>query len=184
MWLRQYWSRHQPAQPYLFASRSGKLPTLGTIRKTLAKAAILTGKKFSTKAFCSVSVLALDVSHRASVRTGRSSIRFHVTECFPEVFVGDHSFERHLPWERGRLGRAARLRLDSCPVRQARTPRSLDTRGRLPSSLRDWGTVSRAFRYCAAIRLLSSLHHFVLSFSAVTECSSRSEAERSPWVRH
>ncbi len=38
-WLRRYWSSQQPAAPYLFASRSGKLPTLSTVRKALQKAA-------------------------------------------------------------------------------------------------------------------------------------------------
>ncbi len=38
-WLRQYWIRHQPARPYLFASRSGQLPCLRAFRQALAKAA-------------------------------------------------------------------------------------------------------------------------------------------------
>src|SRR5690606_34990162 len=86
--------------------------------------------------------------------------------------VGGHSFERHLPWEHGRSGRAARLRLASCPAPQSLAPCPLDIRGRLPSSrLRDWDSVSRAFRYYAAIRLLSSLHRFFLSSSAITNHS-------------
>lgn len=39
-WLRQYWARERPPQPYLFASRkTGKKPTAGTVRKALALAA-------------------------------------------------------------------------------------------------------------------------------------------------
>jgi site-specific recombinase XerD len=39
-WLRQYWVKEKPPQPYLFASsRTGKLPTTTTVRKALAKAA-------------------------------------------------------------------------------------------------------------------------------------------------
>src|SRR5690606_31434120 len=124
------------------------------------------------KAFRPTPILALDVAHRASVGSGRSSVGFHSTESFPEVLVGGHSFERHLPWEHGRSGRAARLRLASCPAPQSLAPCPLDIRGRLPSSrLRDWDSVSRAFRYYAAIRLLSSLHRFVLSSSAITNHS-------------
>ena len=37
--LREYWWRERPPQPYLFASRAGKLPTYGTVRKALALAA-------------------------------------------------------------------------------------------------------------------------------------------------
>lgn len=38
-WLRQYWARHQPPQPYLFASKAGKLPQASTIRDAFAEAA-------------------------------------------------------------------------------------------------------------------------------------------------
>jgi len=38
-WLRQYWRRCQPMAPYLFASKTGGLPTNSTIRKAIAKAA-------------------------------------------------------------------------------------------------------------------------------------------------
>lgn len=38
-WLRQYWARHQPPEPYLFASKSGKLPQANTVREAFAKAA-------------------------------------------------------------------------------------------------------------------------------------------------
>lgn len=38
-WLRQYWLRCQPPQPYLFTSRVNKLPCPDAIRKALAKAA-------------------------------------------------------------------------------------------------------------------------------------------------
>jgi integrase/recombinase XerD len=39
-WLRQYWARERPPQPYLFASRkTGKPPTADTIRAALADAA-------------------------------------------------------------------------------------------------------------------------------------------------
>ena len=39
-WLRQYWQRARPPQPYLFACRTtGKLPQRTTIRKALAAAA-------------------------------------------------------------------------------------------------------------------------------------------------
>lgn len=38
-WLRQYWARERPPAPYLFASKTGKLPRAGTIRKALARAA-------------------------------------------------------------------------------------------------------------------------------------------------
>src|SRR5690606_24284540 len=38
-WLRQYWARTQPAPPYVFASRSGELVSLGALRSALAKAA-------------------------------------------------------------------------------------------------------------------------------------------------
>ena len=38
-WLRQYWAREHPPQPYLFASRkTGKPPHQGTMRKALAAA--------------------------------------------------------------------------------------------------------------------------------------------------
>jgi site-specific recombinase XerD len=38
-WLRDYWARHRPPQPYLFASRStGKPPHKATIREVLALA--------------------------------------------------------------------------------------------------------------------------------------------------
>jgi site-specific recombinase XerD len=38
-WLRQYWARERPPEPYLFASRkTGKPPTAETIRKALALA--------------------------------------------------------------------------------------------------------------------------------------------------
>ena len=47
-----------------------------------------------------------------------------------------------------------------------------------------WSRLSTAFRYYATIRLLSSHHHFVLSFSVVTARGCpRAEAERSPRVR-
>ncbi len=39
LWLRQYWSRHQPAPPYVFASKRGQLPCTPSIRTALAKAA-------------------------------------------------------------------------------------------------------------------------------------------------
>jgi site-specific recombinase XerD len=39
-WLRQYWARVRPPQPYLFASqKTGKLPQRATVRKALARAA-------------------------------------------------------------------------------------------------------------------------------------------------
>jgi integrase/recombinase XerD len=39
-WLRQYWARERPPQPYLFASRkTGKLPRRETVRRALALAA-------------------------------------------------------------------------------------------------------------------------------------------------
>jgi site-specific recombinase XerD len=39
-WLRQYWARERPPQPYLFASRkTGKPPQADTIRAALADAA-------------------------------------------------------------------------------------------------------------------------------------------------
>jgi len=38
-WLRQYWARERPPLPYLFASKTGKLPRAETIRKALARAA-------------------------------------------------------------------------------------------------------------------------------------------------
>ena len=39
-WLRQYWRRERPPQPYLFASRqTGKPPRAETIRKAIAVAA-------------------------------------------------------------------------------------------------------------------------------------------------
>jgi site-specific recombinase XerD len=38
-WLKDYWRREQPAAPYLFASRSGQLPHVATIRDALRKAA-------------------------------------------------------------------------------------------------------------------------------------------------
>ncbi len=38
-WLRQYWMRHQPPGPYLFASRAGQLPRARTIRQAVVKAA-------------------------------------------------------------------------------------------------------------------------------------------------
>lgn len=38
-WLRDYWRREQPAAPYLFASRSGQLPHVSTIRGAVSKAA-------------------------------------------------------------------------------------------------------------------------------------------------
>jgi integrase/recombinase XerD len=39
-WLRRYWARERPREPYLFASRkTGKLPVAETIRKALARAA-------------------------------------------------------------------------------------------------------------------------------------------------
>src|SRR5690606_16710906 len=87
----------------------------------------------------------------------------------PEVLIRDHTLQSHVPCGHGRSKRVARLRLVSCPARRSCTPCPLDIRGRLPSSLRDSGTVSRAFRYYAAIRLLSSCHHFVLSSSAATK---------------
>ena len=39
LWLRDYWTRCQPAPPHLFASSTGKLPTTRTIRKALTAAA-------------------------------------------------------------------------------------------------------------------------------------------------
>jgi hypothetical protein len=144
---------------------------------------VSTGEKLTPQALCSVSILTLDVLHRTPIWAGRTSVRLHSTECFSEVVIRDHTFEGHVPWGCSCTRRATRLRLGSCPARQSRAPHPLDIRGRLPSSLSDWGTVSRTFRYYAAIRLLSSLHHFVLSFSAITKCISPSEAERSPWVR-
>src|SRR5690606_32569357 len=39
LWLRGYWSRHQPAVPYLFATKTGRLPHPDTIRGALFKAA-------------------------------------------------------------------------------------------------------------------------------------------------
>jgi site-specific recombinase XerD len=39
-WLREYWARHRPPMPYLFASRkTGKPPTAETVRAALAHAA-------------------------------------------------------------------------------------------------------------------------------------------------
>jgi site-specific recombinase XerD len=38
-WLRDYWRRERPPQPWLFASRIGKPPSAKTVRKALAKAA-------------------------------------------------------------------------------------------------------------------------------------------------
>ena len=38
-WLRQYWARERPPLPYLFASKTGKLPVATTIREALARAA-------------------------------------------------------------------------------------------------------------------------------------------------
>ena len=39
-WLRQYWAKERPPQPYLFASpKTGKLPQRSTVRKALARAA-------------------------------------------------------------------------------------------------------------------------------------------------
>jgi site-specific recombinase XerD len=38
-WLRRYWVRHQPARPYLFATRSGQLPDEKSFRKALKQAA-------------------------------------------------------------------------------------------------------------------------------------------------
>jgi len=38
-WLRQYWARERPPLPYLFASKTGKLPWAETIRKALSRAA-------------------------------------------------------------------------------------------------------------------------------------------------
>jgi integrase/recombinase XerD len=38
-WLRDYWARQRPEPPYLFASRTGKLPQPDTIREALSKAA-------------------------------------------------------------------------------------------------------------------------------------------------
>lgn len=38
-WLREYWARERPPQPYLFASpRTGKVPMSATVRKALAAA--------------------------------------------------------------------------------------------------------------------------------------------------
>jgi site-specific recombinase XerD len=39
LWLRQYWSRHQPAPPYVFVSKQGQLPCESSFREALAKAA-------------------------------------------------------------------------------------------------------------------------------------------------
>jgi len=39
-WLRQYWAKERPPQPYLFASpKTGKLPLRTTVRKAIARAA-------------------------------------------------------------------------------------------------------------------------------------------------
>jgi integrase/recombinase XerD len=39
-WLRQYWAKERPPQPYLFASpKTGKLPWKATVRRALARAA-------------------------------------------------------------------------------------------------------------------------------------------------
>ena len=39
-WLRQYWAKERPPEPYLFASpKTGKLPLRSTVRKAIARAA-------------------------------------------------------------------------------------------------------------------------------------------------
>lgn len=38
-WLRRYWDRERPPQPYLFANHQGKLPTDMTVREAVARAA-------------------------------------------------------------------------------------------------------------------------------------------------
>ena len=38
-WLRGYWARERPPQPYLFASKAGKVPTPDTVRSALKAAA-------------------------------------------------------------------------------------------------------------------------------------------------
>jgi site-specific recombinase XerD len=38
--LREYWSRHRPPPPYLFASSTGRVPTAPTLRTALAQAAL------------------------------------------------------------------------------------------------------------------------------------------------
>lgn len=38
-WLRQYWLRHRPPQPYLFTSKAGKFPQPQTVRDAFIKAA-------------------------------------------------------------------------------------------------------------------------------------------------
>jgi site-specific recombinase XerD len=49
-WLRQYWDRERPSQPYLFASRrTGKPPHPEAVRKALAQAAKEAGIKKPTK---------------------------------------------------------------------------------------------------------------------------------------
>jgi site-specific recombinase XerD len=43
-WLRWYWAKHRPAQPYLFSSpRTRKPPTRASVREALAKAAAAAG---------------------------------------------------------------------------------------------------------------------------------------------
>jgi site-specific recombinase XerD len=44
-WLRKYWDRERPPQPYLFASRAGGLPRRDTVRAALALAAKKAGIK-------------------------------------------------------------------------------------------------------------------------------------------
>src|SRR5690606_36198042 len=119
---------------------------------------VLAGEHGTAKAFCSEAILALDILYRASVGPRCSAVLLYLAKGFPEVLIRDHTLQSQLPCGHGRSKRVARLRLVSCPARRSCTPCPLDIRGRLPSSLRDSCTVSRAFRYYAAIRLLSSCH--------------------------
>lgn len=129
------------------------------------------------------------------IRSRGAVVLRHLLERTHQVVLGRHLLHRHrrqggslrVPSLRHRARRRhgpARVhpavgpsRAVGCRSEQFELSCLFTGRGRLPSPRRrGWGRLSAVFRYYATIRLLPSLHHFVLSFSVVT-------ARGRPWRR-